>query len=103
MQTLALQLEAIQEGDKGAKVPPVLDKQGQLQPALEDSKLEYESIKDVGIWTCYHATHIKVWAAHTESQQKSMLRAAGGDCWTVIPQRRKTRAVSATQSASSLN
>ena len=85
VQTLALQLEAIQEGDKGAKVLPVLDKQGQLQPAPEDSELEYESIKDVGVWTCYHAAHIKAWTSHTESQQRSMLRATGGARRTVLP------------------
>ena len=85
VQTLALQLEAIQEGDKDAKVLPVLNKQGQLQPAPEDSELEYESIKDVGVWTCYHAVHIKAWTSHTVSQQRSMLRAAGGARRTVLP------------------
>ena len=78
---------------------PVLDKQGRLQPAPKDSELDYESIREVGVWTCYHAAHIKAWTSYTESQQQSMLRAAGGDRQTVIPQSRKTRAVSATQSA----
>ena len=50
----------------GSKTPkyftvntPVLDKQGRLQPAPEDSGLGYESIREVGVWTCYHAAHIK--------------------------------------------
>ena len=92
VQTLTLQLEAIQEGDKGAKVLPVLDKQGQLQPAPEDSELEYESIKDVGVWTCYHTAYIKAWTSYTESQQQTMLRAGGCARWTVLPRRRESRA-----------
>merc|ERR1719491_659998 len=33
---------------------PVPDRLGKLQPTQEDSELEYESAKEVGIWTCYH-------------------------------------------------
>jgi len=79
---------------------PVLDRLGKLQPTQEDSELEYESAKEVGIWTCYHAAHIKGWTKHAQSAQGGMLNAAGV-CPRVQPSRasqRQTRAVSASRS-----
>ena len=79
---------------------PVLDELGNLQPPHEDSELEYESVKEVGTWTCYHAAHIKGWNRYAQTTQSSLLNAAGV-CQRVQPSQesqRQTRAVSVTQS-----
>ena len=81
---------------------PVL-KQGQLQPPPEDSELEYDSIKEVGVWSCYHAAHAKAWTNYMKSNQNNMLKAAGGTLRAQPPRATRVRAVSASRSASSLS
>ena len=101
---LALQNEA-QEGEEATKVyfvvnTPVL-KQGQLQPTPEDSELQYESVKEVGVWSCYHTAHAKAWTNYMQSNQNNMLKAAGGTQRAQPPRATRVRAVSASRSVSS--
>ena len=84
---------------------PVLDGQGKLQLAQKDSKLEYEYVKEVGIWTCYHAAHIKGWTKHAQSAQGGMVKKVGV-CPRVQPSRaskQQTRVVSASRSTSQVS
>ena len=45
-----------------------------MQPTPEDSELQYDSVREVGVWTCYHAAHANAWSKYMQSNQSSMLR-----------------------------